>query len=578
MSKASLSKISRLALVVLLFPLCPLFAQESSPSEELSVEEIAKTEAAKHYVSKNYAASLAEFEKLEAQYPVSILVKRYMASLHDSLRQWDQAERKLKQALAIQPDDLISRQMLGDLSIKRADLTGAAREFQYIRSHAPPKSPESKYAEKKLEEIQILRESSQGKAKDRIPAEEFMKSPAAKAFSGGRFEEAVKEFDALLRRYPGDPLIRRFKGVAFLRMNETDKAIGIFSEILKDYPDNIAAHFYLGQAYMAKNKSDEGRKEFQWVIARDKGDYALRSQRAIFQSLGKGPKPKKWTINAIAGYEYDTNATYKSRDTNFSVSGDQNSGRYNTILAGTYQLAQKGRLTLTGDGFYVQSLYDHFPNLQTYTPGFGISGLYSFSLFKKPAFFNLRNGDSITFLKNKFYVFSNTVSPSLIFIPHPKVRVTLGYRFAYNQFENRGIQSGRTNRSGFTNAPSLTNIFYLNDQRNFYVTLGYDYERGDSIGMLYIKNAHGATAGLHFPILEKIEGEVNLRFKNSDYPKSDLPLQRNDTQYTMSFLISRPLNSWLKLTGSYLFEDVNARDNVYEYYKSVFGVQLDARY
>ena len=384
-----------------------------------------------------------------------------------------------------------------------------------------------------------------------------------------------------MQKYPEDILIRRFRGIALLRLGRKKEAVDALEEALKLDPSNVATHFYLAQAYLEVEKVEESRKEYQWVIVHDKAGYRARAQRGIFETLGRGKMqaPKPLNISVIGGYEYDTNATYKSRDKEFSSAGDKNSGRYPTTLVASYRFYQKKKWTFTGDVLYSQMLYDDFTTLQTFTSGAGVSALYLFNLLKKPAFFNIRDGATHTILKNDYYVWSNTLLPSLIILPKNRIRSMISYRFNFNEYANNGTSPDMTSRDGFGHTITLSNTFYFNDKRNFYSTASYDYERNNTHGVSYIKDAHGGLFVLHAPILEKIEGDLSFRFKDSNYPKYSFgPPGRRDDQYLTSVTLSRPITSYLTLSLTYVFDSTDAKNNLYEYKKHVFGVQANVHY
>ncbi len=567
------AKVQFLVLLSFLLILPVVFA------EEPTLEEIFKTEAAKAYVAKDFQKALEEFQKLEAEHPQSPLIKRYLAATYNSLNQMDPAIHKLEEALSINSNDLIAHQMLGGFYIRQVELDKAAGQYEAILSQ-DPEGEAGKEAKKKLEDIKQLKTSGRTEKGKQMAPQDFMKSEPAKEFSKGNYEKALSGFDRLLVDYPTDMLIRRFRGITLTKLRKTAEAIRVFEEALRMQPDNVAAHFYLGQAYVAFEKMEEARREFRWVMEHDEASYKIRAEQAMFQTLRGAPAPKPWTLNLSAGTEFDSNATFKSQDGSFATAGDQNSWRYLTTLIGTYRFYQKGRWTLTGDALYTQTVYNDFPRLNTYTSGTGISALYGFSLFDKPAFLNIREGATHTILKNKLYLWSNSVSTSLISIPHPRLRTTASYRWTYNEYENNGTDPDRTSRDGFVSAASLTNVFYFNQARTLYVTTGYEFERHDTLGRNFVKNMHGARLGVHFPLplIKKVEGDFDFRFKDSNFVRSSLLPERRDDVSTLGCSLSRPLSEKWTLTGTYTLEDSKARNNTYEYTRQVFGLQASLKY
>ncbi len=554
----------------------------AADTKDLSLEDIAKTDAARLFLERHYEESLKAFQALEAEYPQNILIKRYVASLLDTLHQIPQAVLKLQEVLSLSPDDLVARQMLGELYVKQAEFEKAAQEFQKIHDK-DPKSRMGQYAELRLKSLEALQRSSSQVSTEgeRMAPKDFMRSEPAQDFSSGRFEKALAGFETLQIRFPEDPLVQRFRGLALMKLGRKEDAYTVFEEGIKKYPDNIAMRYYLAESLIANGKMEEARHSLQSVIEKDAGTYRAKAQQVIFYTLqGQAPpKPKPWTVYVSNGYEYDTNATYRADDPDERVPGDQNSGRYNSIFSGTYQFFQKGRHTATADAFYAQSLYDDFINLNTYTPGGGVSWLSGFPLFNRPAYFNLREGQSLTYLKDVVYLWSNTLSPSLIYMVSRMFKTTLGYRWSYNDYTNDGTEPSYTNRDGNAHVASILNTHYLNDSRKLYYSFGYDFDYSDTKGVNYKKYAQTGRGTVHFPLFEKVEAEIGYIFKESDFPKYGYSgPKRLDDVHTLTITLSRPIREWLILNGVYIFEDARSKNNAYQYFKHVFGVKLNIQY
>jgi tetratricopeptide (TPR) repeat protein len=549
--------------------------------EELTLQDLSRTEAARFFIAKQYADALAAFQELEKQHPRNILIKRYIASLYDSLQNRELAIQKLEEVLEIDPEDWIARQFLGDIYVRQGNIKEAEKQYLAIQRGNKKDSANGKFAETKLKEIQKIRSAPKTEAGRQMAAQEFMQSVPAQDFAKGEFKKAVQGFEGLLQVYSQDPLIHRFRGIALLRLNNTPEALAAFDEGLRIASENAALHYYKAQAYAQAKDMSKAREEYQWIVANDKGAYQNRAKQALFETLRGETKPsKKWTLTVNNGYEYDTNATYKSSDPAFSTAGDQNSSRFNSNVFGTYRFYQKKNWFFTTDGVYAQSLYTDFPNLQTYTYGAGISALRLLNFFGKTSYLNIRDGVTHTFLKNKFFVLSNTLSPNLIINTTDRTRVNLGYRFTVSAYENRGQFPDFTNRNGLSNGFSVGGTYYLDQAKKNYVTLGYDFDYDRTKGVNYIRWGNTGRMEFHWGTLpSKMEFNLSFRYKDSLYPKYAFgPPDRWDHVFTLTPSLSRPIyKDYLFLTASYSYEAAPAQNNSFQYSKHVAGLQLSAR-
>lgn len=567
-----------IAIFMSLCLMCQTITLAEEPPFLLNIEGLSKTKAAQLFIHKKYRESLNEFKLLEMKHPKNLLIKRYIAALHDLLREWESATLKLLEILIENPDEMTARQMLAEVYVKKGSLSKAREQYQILIDKIPGTTAaiSASYEIKKIDRMQAAPSSVKG---ERMAFEDFMQSEPTQLFTAGKYPQALRGFEKMLTKYPRDILIRRFHAITLSRLKKYDQAVTSFERALDIDPNNVATHFYLGETYYEMGEDEKARHEYRWVIEHDETSYQIRAKQAVFQTLQSSKKTEKpWSIGLSNRYEFDTNATYKSRDDNFSSAGDQNSSRYTTTLYGSYKVADLKRWSFTADGFYSQTLYNDFPNLRTYTPGLGFSGLFRFNLFKRPAFLNVREGISHTILRNKAYVFSNSISSNLIMFLHNKIRTTMSYRWSYNNYDASGILPDITARDGISQNVTFQNTFYLNDKKNFYIGAAYDFEDVSAEGTHSIKHAHGGRLIVHAPLIEKIEGDVVLQLKNSEYPKFAGPLKRNDTLASIRVQISRPLWEYLNIIASYQWEDVNARNNIYEYSKHVTGLELAYRY
>lgn len=560
---------------LLVFSTALLFAQDEHPT----FDELAQTEAARLYVSKQYAKALQEFEKLEAEHPQSALIKRYVAKLYDILRRREEAVQKLQEVISIQSDDFIARQMLADIYVKQGAFDQALKGYQFIyeNDHSEKYRP---HAEKRINEINAMQYASSQRGAGALSIDELIKSEAAQAFTRGEFEKAVTEFDIILQKYPQDSLVHRLKGISFLRLGRYQEAITVLENALAFSPDNAAVHYYLGNTFEAMGQVEKAREEYRWVINRGDAEYKAQAEKAILQTLKPEKRPqKRWKLQATAAYEFDTNATYKSNDDNFTQAGDQNSGRYKSLVFGNYNFLKKKRLSFTLDGFYVQNISNDFPRLNTYTFGSGVSGLYTFSVLNRPSAFSIRDGFTYTLLKNKFFLFSNSLLGRFIIQMHPKIRTSISYNFQVNEYDASGLNPDLTDRDGFGHVATFSNTFYMNRAKTFYFSADYYFERHTTEGNNFIRNVNGGELRTHFPIALKFEGDVNFEFKDANYLKyGSTPPKRRDDVFTLTSKLSYPLTDALTLTGSYVFEDSRAKNNLFEYTKHVFGVELGFAY
>ncbi len=83
-----------------------------------------------------------------------------------------------------------------------------------------------------------------------------------RALDRGAYADAVRLYQEALANDPTDPQLRNNLGVAYLRLNQDDRAFGEFQKILAQNPRDAKAHFNLGLVYYKKRLFDQEIQEY----------------------------------------------------------------------------------------------------------------------------------------------------------------------------------------------------------------------------------------------------------------------------------------------------------------------------
>lgn len=89
---------------------------------------------------------------------------------------------------------------------------------------------------------------------------------AAEELRAGKFSEAKRSFEKLLKKAPRDQFALNGLGVALMRLGLFTESIKLFRRTLKWHPDFIEARFNLGKALAADQKRMEARRVFRAVV------------------------------------------------------------------------------------------------------------------------------------------------------------------------------------------------------------------------------------------------------------------------------------------------------------------------
>lgn len=82
----------------------------------------------------------------------------------------------------------------------------------------------------------------------------------------GRISEAIVLFEGLSAVAPATAYFRAALGAMFLRLKNSEKAIGHLNSALKSEPDNVAALVNRGEAFLLNDDFTSGRKDLEEAI------------------------------------------------------------------------------------------------------------------------------------------------------------------------------------------------------------------------------------------------------------------------------------------------------------------------
>jgi tetratricopeptide (TPR) repeat protein len=113
----------------------------------------------------------------------------------------------------------------------------------------------------------------------------------------GQIDEAIRQFQEVIRLKPDDTEAHYNLGIALARKGQTEEAIRQFQEAIRLKPDYTKAHYNLGDALARKGQTDEAIRQFQEAIRLKPDDAEAHN------NLGTALARKGQTEEAIRQYQ-----------------------------------------------------------------------------------------------------------------------------------------------------------------------------------------------------------------------------------------------------------------------------------
>jgi len=97
--------------------------------------------------------------------------------------------------------------------------------------------------------------------------------------------EKLLEF---IKNEPGDPFLKYALATEYLRINQTDKALGYYEDLVTNHHDYVGTYYHLGKLYEALGRKQDAINTYEtgMTVARDKHDnHAFSELKGVYDEL-----------------------------------------------------------------------------------------------------------------------------------------------------------------------------------------------------------------------------------------------------------------------------------------------------
>lgn len=414
--------------------------------------------------------------------------------------------------------------------------------------------------------------------------EEFLFSPAAQLFQAGDYARALEALDRLIERYPGDPLLLRYRAISLDRLGRSEEAIEVFKEILEKNQDHLPTLYFLGQAYFRLGRKQAARSMWQRVV--EKGGttlYAEWSREALrripIALEPPRPKPSRWNILTRASYEFDSNVLLKPDDKSLASPEDPNASRYTVGTQLDYRAFSGKTFVVDGSYEFRQTLHDDsldefnftFQDFgvnarkQTWFRGRSVIGGLEYNIL--PGFLN---GDLFSLIHQ--WILSADTRWT------PRTRTVVFDRASLSNFGPDGSSPRQTSRDGFYQDFGITHSWYpWNTSLSFFLHEEFNsaFTRGDNFDRV----GNTTRVGSHLP-WKRAAFDVSGGLAFGGYPHfSSLSTldtdRRRDFVWDLYTSITYFLTQRWSIRAFYRYVNGQNPSGFFEYNRHIGGIQVE---
>jgi hypothetical protein len=421
-------------------------------------------------------------------------------------------------------------------------------------------------------------------AEETLSLEEFKASRFAVLFQLEDYAGALPELESLLRRYPEDRLLLRYRAITLDRLGRSEEAISQLRQLLRLDPEHVPTRYFLAQVYANAGRIAEAVQGWEWVAGHSAGlpyrEWAQEGLRRFRPVLGAPAVPSRWFLTGAAGWEWDSNVLLKPEEKRLSSPGDRNADRFSLSLqAGTHLVRERDRAVdatyTTRHSFHDDGLDEfNFISQELALAARQRAG----TLAGQPLWFSGRYDLQAGFLDEDLFSWSNRFTLGADSRLSPRTRTALTGQCALSNFGPDGSNPPQTSRDGVYSSVELAQYLYSADFRS-YAVLSQAYTDARATGGNFERRGATTRLGAHLPLTRRIEADASVGFSWGRYPRfsslSTLDLERRrDTDWDFYVALTRPLTPRLSGRLFYRLTDAGNRNDFFEYARHISGVQV----
>jgi len=347
-------------------------------------------------------------------------------------------------------------------------------------------------------------------------------------FHHREFAKALTIIDGLLKKYPHDPLLLRYRGLTLDKLGRHKEAIAAYQQLLAQQPNHIPTHLFLGLAHARDGEPMEATRELQWVIEHsDSDDYRHWAQGQLSRIHKKRRHVahhvhRKPYLFGKVGVAYDSNPLLVPGDSSLSSESRRSGPDYILDLTAGYPLMLDRNFRM--DALYINEtlLHDQATNEVNFTSqGVALDAKKRTFVNRRPVLWGARYDGRVNFLASDLFSVVNQLllSADTIFWRH--TRTELYGRVSYANYGPDGSNPPLTSRDGYRGGVGVIQYVYPTKDYRSYLFLKEELSIADTRGKNFDREGSLTRVGLHAPLdrLGPVDLDLSTGFDYGAYPE-----------------------------------------------------------
>ncbi len=359
-----------------------------------------------------------------------------------------------------------------------------------------------------------------------ISKEAFLSSDFPHLFKKREFQKALEAIDHLIKKYPDDPLLLRYRALTLDKLGRHEEAITAYQEILSRNPNHVPTHLFLGLAYARAGKSAEAAKELRWVADHSASDayrhWAEAQLSRIRHKKVSKKVAKKPYLFGKTGVSYDSNPLLIPDDKSLSSRSKEDGVDFPVDLTLGYPLVLGKEFRL--DALYISQtvLHDGGAEAVDFTShGFALNAKKRTFFGKRTFLLGGRYDLKTNFLRSDLFSVINRFLLSADTSFWRRTRTHTYGRFSYSNYGPDGSTPTASSRDGFRGGLGLVQYFYTTADFKSYLFAKQEVSFAETRGDNFDRVGSLTRLGLHGPLklVKRTDYDLSSGFDYGTYPE-----------------------------------------------------------
>jgi hypothetical protein len=314
-----------------------------------------------------------------------------------------------------------------------------------------------------------------------------------------------------------------------------------------------------------------GRSPFRWIPI-----IAILGLLAASTAHAQDDR-RPWDLSLRVFTEYNDNVPLAGDAGGFGA--DENSFGAGFSAAGVYRFVQRAPWEFGVGGAFVQTGYlEEDVNDFNYTSvAPNVYGSYKFMMGAMPSRFDLSLNTRFDWLGGDYFQTSITPQASLMFIPMPRLAVTVYTGVSFDDFDDDTDNPDVLSRDAVQYRIGVSTRYVFPSGQQSIGGLA-EYSHNDADGDDYVFDSWRVSANFKTRIFGPVSGEVQVGYTNEDYTEFTTDPQREQDNFFATVALYVALSEQLTLDAYYTFTHMEGSTDEFTLDRSLAGIGLTYRF